>query len=84
MFNVLMFIEPLMEWVGLGNSSFTSIVAIIGLLVFVIFIACMGIELLFTIAGGLLVLVIPTCTISSIKQCQNEKESAPLHSKYRL
>lgn len=59
---------------GEGTSPFTNLVAIIAAIVFALWVLGMGFRIIFAIGGFLLVILIPTCTISALKQCQESRD----------
>ena len=59
---------------GVGTSPFTNLVAIIAVIVFALWVLGMGFRIIFAIGGFLLVVLIPTCTISALKQCQDSRD----------
>lgn len=69
-----LFFDYLQDKFGVGTPPFTNLVAIIAVIVFALWVLGMGFRLIFAIGGFLLAALIPTCTISALKQCQESRD----------
>jgi len=67
------FIDYLQDKFGIGTPSFTNIVAIIAVIVLALWVFGMGYRIICAAGAFLLAILIPTCTMSALKQCQDSR-----------